>query len=181
MFGVLAAWAKGPNGGVDAVARLRTDVGNLSTPWLLVGFVAGTQTSRLRSGALLGLLATMLALFGFYLYSSLVVDLGGHGLLGDLRRELFANRVYLEAGVVSGPIFGALGAWWTGRRSLRASFLVGALLIGEPLLLAAIGLVGSATSIAVYGAEFALGLAVLTWAVWRARSSRQTSLVRGSA
>ena len=111
-FGVLAAWAKGQNIGVETYgSQLRGVVGNLSTPWLLVAFFAGMQWTRLRDGAVVGLAATLFALAGFYLLSTLVENLGGHGFLGDLRLELSGNRAYFEGGVITGPIFGALGAW----------------------------------------------------------------------
>ena len=45
-FGVLAAWVKGPGGAGD-VSEIRSAIGNLSAPWLLVAFVAGTGFSRL--------------------------------------------------------------------------------------------------------------------------------------
>src|SRR5438552_11928648 len=77
-FGVFAAWAKGQDGdGVSTLAQLRADLGNVSAPWLLVAFLAGTRSSRLWPGALLGLAATMIGLFGFYLFTSLVVDARG--------------------------------------------------------------------------------------------------------
>ncbi|HEY0871319.1 MAG TPA: hypothetical protein VGD55_13040, partial [Acidothermaceae bacterium] len=96
-FGVCAAWAKGQNIGVDPyVAQLRGAAGNLSTPWLLVPFFAGMQSSRPRRGAVVGLAATLCALAGFYLLSTLVENLGGHGFLGDLRLELSGNRAYFE-------------------------------------------------------------------------------------
>jgi hypothetical protein len=143
-FGVLAAWAKGPNPAFGQyVSQLRGAVGNLSTPWLLVPFFAGTQCSRVRQGALMGLAATLCALVGFYLLNTLVENLGGHGFLGDLRFEVSGNRAYFEGGIVTGPIFGALGVWmqrWTWRPMARASLLVGVLLIGEPLVMVALGL-----------------------------------------
>ena len=142
-FGVLAAWAKGQNtDGVAQVSQLRNAFGNLSTPWLLVAFFAGLQWSRLRDGAVVGLAATLCALAGFYLLSTLVENLGGHGFLGDLRLELSSNRAYFEGGVITGPIFGALGAWQSQRRrrsTARTSLLVGGLLIAEPLVLLALG------------------------------------------
>ncbi len=110
-FGVLAAVIKGP-GGAHSAAEIRSAVGNLSAPWLLVGFVAGTAVSRLRSGALAGLAATMVALTGFYAVNALM-----HG--SGLAFELSANRGYLQGGVITGIVFGALGAWWRQRRTLR--------------------------------------------------------------
>ncbi|MDQ1494019.1 MAG: hypothetical protein QOG69_502 [Actinomycetota bacterium] len=187
-FGVFAAWAKGQNtDGVHGTAQLRSVLGNLSTPWLLVGFFAGAQFARLRDGALFGLLATLSALVGFYLLSTLVENLGGHGFVGDLRLELSGNLAYFEGGVVTGPLFGAVGVWWQRRRTTRAAFLVGALLIAEPVLMVALGAAGphvmsgdtglpliarivpgwgltaqsGSTAWAVYGAEFGLGLGVV--------------------
>jgi hypothetical protein len=168
-FGLVAAWAKGQNtDGLSTISQVRGDLGNLSSPWLLVPFIAGARSRRPGSGALLGFAATMSALLGFYLLTSLVVDAGGRGIVGDFGRELRANRVYLESGVLSGPLFGALGAWWGKTRSLGASVVAGALMMGEPIVLASVGVllpwaaVGrNAISVGVYGTEFALGLVVL--------------------
>jgi len=192
-FGALASLAKGSG---DTISEVRAALGNLSTPWLLVPFLAGasgTKSSRLGSGALLGLLATMIALTGFYFVGTLLQDLGGHGFFRDLQLELSANKGYLEGGLVTGPLFGALGVWWRRTRTLRASVVAGALLMAEPLVLLAVGAYGGgvlprthglpefvrivpgwglsgdsgSTAIAVYAAEFALGLGVLLFAVLR--------------
>jgi len=145
-FGVCAAWAKGQNtDGVQQVSQLRSALGNLSTPWLLVAFFAGMQSSRPRRGAVVGLAATLCALAGFYLLSTLVENLGGHGFLGDLRLELSGNRAYFEGGLITGPVFGALGAWqkwWRSRPTARTSLLAGGLLIAEPLVMLALGAAG---------------------------------------
>jgi hypothetical protein len=195
LFGLVAAWAKG-QGGADRLAELRSDLGNLSTPWLLVAFLAGTTCARLRAGALLGLLATAAALASFYLWNSIVQDLGANSFYGDLRLELSANRGYLEGGLLTGPLFGALGAWWRHTRTLRASVVAGVLLMAEPLVLLVLGTVvpgyaapeglpqvlrlvpgwglGSETrtiSLAVYTAEFIVGLCVVLLASLRPRQS----------
>jgi hypothetical protein len=141
-FGVFAAWAKGQNtGGERYVSQLRGALGNLSTPWLLIAFFAGMQSSRPPRGALVGLAATVCALVGFYLLSTLVENLGGHGFVGDLRLELSGNRAYFEGGIVTGPVFGALGSWWRRRPTARTSLLAGGLLIAEPLVMLALGTV----------------------------------------
>ena len=168
-FGLLAAWAKGPNtDGLSTISQVRADLGNVSTPWLLVPFLAGARSRKAGPGALLGLAATMSALFGFYVLTSLLVDLGNHGIVQDLGRELEANRIYLASGLLSGPLFGALGAWWRRSRSLGASVVAGTLLVGEPIVLAGVGAllpwaaVGrNLISIAFYTAELALGLVFL--------------------
>lgn len=187
-FGVFAAWAKGQNtDGAHQVSQVRNVLGNLSTPWLLVAFFAGMQIPQLGRGAVVGLAATLCALAGFYLLSTLVENLGGHGFIGDLRLELSGNRAYFEGGVLTGPIFGALGSWWKRRPTARTSLLAGGLLIAEPLLMMALGTVrhhvlsastglpliariipgwgltaNSGTAAwAVYAAELALGVAVV--------------------
>lgn len=174
-FGLLAAWGKGPDtDGRSLISQIRSTLADLSTPWLLVAFIPGALSRRWWSGALLGLLATMSALLGFYLVTSLLVDLGGHGVAGDLWRELYANRIYLVSGVLSGPLFGALGAWWRTTRSLGASVVAGTLLMGEPIVLAVLGILIPATavgrdgvSIAVSAAELGLGLLLVLVALRR--------------
>jgi hypothetical protein len=177
-FGLIAAWLKGPaSDGLSTIARVRSDIGNLSAPWLLVAFVAGTRTNRWELGALLGVLATMFALFGFYLLFSVLLDLGGSGIADNFGRALWANRVFLASGAISGPLFGALVAWWRKRRSMSAGVLVGALLIGEPVVLALLGILSPVTvvgrdaiSIAVHGAELATGLVILLVAIGKSSS-----------
>ena len=200
-FGLVAAWAKGQNtDGIHAFSQFRGDVGNISTPWLLVPFIAGTRCMRIRSAALVGLLATTAALTGFYLLTTAVVDLGDHGVIGDLRLEFWGNHVYFEGGLLSGPIFGALGGWWRQTQTIPASIVAGVLLMAEPLLLLLGGAVGphhvlaggsglplvvrmlggwglsggtSSIALGVYAAEFALGLA-LVLVVTRRRLARAT-------
>jgi hypothetical protein len=163
-------------------------VGNVSTPWLLVPFLAGTRCTRVRAAALVGLVATTVALGGFYLFTTLVVDLGRHGVLGDLRLEFWANRGYFEGALLSGPLLGALGGWWRRTQTLPASAVAGALLMAEPIVLLLGGAVGphhvlaagnglplifrmiwgwglaagsGTIALSVYAAEFLLGLAVV--------------------
>ena len=202
-FGVLAAVAKGQNtDGVQTMSQVRSDLGNLSTPWLLVPFIAGTSCFRIRAAALVGLIATISALAGFYLLTTFVIDLGGHGVVGDLRLEFSANSGYFEGGLITGPLFGALGGWWRQTRTVPASILAGALLMAEPLALLAGGLFGprhvvgpgngvplfvrmiagwglgsdaGAITIAVYATEFAAGLCLVLLVAWRRRLRARTT------
>jgi len=198
VFGVLAAWLKGPDtDGISAISQVRTDLGNISIPWLLVAFAAGSTASRPWKGAVLGLTATMAALLGFYLLTSIFINVGGMDFPRNIPREFFVNRVYLEGGLISGSLFGALGAWWSRRRSIAASVLVGAAMMFEPVLLAVIGRFSGgvlqsgplplfvrivpgfgisgdlpAIQLGVYAAEFVVGLAILILGLWRARAAR---------
>jgi Family of unknown function (DUF6518) len=196
-FGLFAAWAKGQNtDGLAALSQLRGDLGNVSTPWLLVPFIAGAQCLRIRTAALVGLLATTAALVGFYLFTTAVVDLGGHGVIGDLRLEFWGNHVYFEGGLLSGPVFGALGGWWRRTKTIPASIVAGVLLMAEPIVLLLDGALGpkntlannnglpllfrmvgrwtlsgdtSPIAVGVYAAEFMLGLCLVVLVATRRR------------
>jgi Family of unknown function (DUF6518) len=136
VLGAAMAAATDQGGGSRTfVSQLRNTIGSLSTPWVLIPFVAGAVCVRPRWGALVGLAATVSALTGWYLCATLVEDLGGHGFLGDLRLEFTANRVYFVGGLITGPLFGALGSWWRRERRFPTAVVAGALLIGEPVVL----------------------------------------------
>jgi hypothetical protein len=129
VFGVVMAWIKG-NG-----AGLSDAVGNISAIWLLLPFLAGATADgrRVVVGALFGLLATLAALTGFYFAESFVLDLGQHPWLTDLSLTMGAITYYAEWGLITGPIFGALGLWWRRRRSVAAAGLIGAVFVLEPM------------------------------------------------
>ena len=200
VFGVVAALVEGP-GGVGEVHEVRSALGNLSTPWLLVGFLAGTRCSTMLSGALVGLAATMAALMGFYLVNALAYDQGAGSTYADLRLVFSANRGYLEGGLVTGLLFGLLGAWWSRRRGLGVSVVVGALLVA---VLVALGVVGpdavasgesglplfvrlvpgwglttdrGDVALGIYAAELVLGLVILLLAVRRSARGRRPPIL----
>ena len=125
-----------------ALAKARLP--KLSAGWLVytVQSPSSSQTSwpfvatSAFRGAVLGLLTTLVALAGFYLGA--VVVFGGH--LGDQTGSFVhdfmfiatANKVWFLLGLVSGPIFGALGG--VLRRPLHLAFVAGALLVLEPIV-----------------------------------------------
>jgi hypothetical protein len=120
----------------------------------------------------------MSALLGFYVLTSLVVHFGRPRISDNFGRVLWANRVYFASGVLSGSLFGALGAWWRKTRSLGASVVAGALMVGEPILLGVIGVLFPATavglnriSVAVYAAELSLGMTLVLVARRRAAAT----------
>src|SRR5689334_13162073 len=74
--GVVLAWATDQGGnGRSVVSQLRNAVGSLSSPWVLIPFVAGACATTARRGALLGLAATLSALAGWYLCATALEDL----------------------------------------------------------------------------------------------------------
>ena len=127
LFGIAVAVVKGGDAGV------RDSLGNISAPWLLLPFFAGRTTQRPLAGACVGLLACMTALVGFYVAEAFVLDLGPHSVLTDLELTLPAGRVYFVAGLLCGPIFGALGGVRTPWTHAVDAAVVGLVLVGEPL------------------------------------------------
>src|ERR1700712_466214 len=90
------------------VSGVRDDVGNLSAPWLLIPFFAAAVAGRRSYGAaLVGLAASSAALISFYVANAFVLDLGRHSVITDIRLAFVARWFFW--GLVSGPIFGALG------------------------------------------------------------------------
>jgi hypothetical protein len=127
LFGAVASGVKGFDAG------LRGDLGNLSAPWLLLPFLASLSSRSLVRGGLVGLTASAIALVGFYVVQTFMLQghLGGGGYFRELVVEVEANRIYLLAGAATGPVFGALGAWF-GRTYRRWTLVpVGGLLVGE--------------------------------------------------
>jgi hypothetical protein len=134
LFGVTDGLLAGNSAGLHA------GIANLSAPWLLVALLPALRARSAARGALTGLLCTMLGLAGFYLAKTVVLagQNGGGGFLAEFGVEAGANRVYFLAGLVTGPLFGAIGSW-LGRRSRRAVWLAcGALLTLEIAVVAAI-------------------------------------------
>lgn len=134
-FGVVSGVVHGNDGGVRGV------IGNISTPWLLVALLPAWWTYSAWRGAAVGAIATFLALLGFYL--ALTVAMLGH--LGSqngqplLRLVWFvakANKVWFEAGIISGPLVGAVGGILSKvRRRGLLTALSATLLIAEPALM----------------------------------------------
>jgi hypothetical protein len=134
LFGVTDALLAGNTPGLHA------GVANLSAPWLLVALLPSLRARGAVRGAVTGFACTMLALVGFYVAKTLILagQNGGGGFLAELGVEAGVNRIYFLAGLVTGPVFGAAGAW-LGRRSRRAAwFACGALLTLEIAVVAAV-------------------------------------------
>lgn len=90
----------------------RGAIGNLSAPWLLLPWWAAWQSGSWRRGAVIGSAVTLIALIGFY--SGMFVYVHDHlGLsTGLFSRWIFvveANKIWFLAGLISGPVVGALG------------------------------------------------------------------------
>src|SRR5206468_9247000 len=100
---------------------------------LLLPYFAGTMTRDWIRGALMGAAACLAALVGFYVAEAFVLDLGGHPITTNLTLTLGSGRMYFAAGLVCGPVFGAIGGLQTRFRTAITAAVVGLALIGEPL------------------------------------------------
>jgi hypothetical protein len=174
VFGAALAAVKGQG------ADVRDAVGNMSAPWLLVPFLAGASRPGWFRGAALGLAATVAALAGFYAAESLILDLGPHPWLVDLELTFRAGRIYFVQGIVSGPIFGALGGLWATKKSAAIGVLIALLFVAEPLAVwlyeRRTGPAGGPGSLTHYPALWMTEVAVgVVAAVWMIRHGRSTS------
>ncbi len=140
-FGAVMSVLKGNDAGI------RDDIGNLSAPWLLLPFFAGAAVHRREpAAAAAGLAATVTALVTFNVTNAFVLDLGPHSLATDLRLTLGATGYWIPRGLISGPVFGALGGFWRRRRYPVLGVAVILLLDAEPLLWAALHDTGGVAS-----------------------------------
>ena len=189
--GALLAYVKGPAADPTLVTtQIRSAIGNLSAPWLLIAAFAGARAASVAGGAALGLAATAAALVSFYATTTHLLGAEAGGVVYQLGQ----NQAYLEAGGVSGPLLGVAG-WWLSRRIRSAGVVIsGVVLAAEPVVLSLTGALfsgvadgasrliplvvrivpgwgitadTSTVTLAAYAAEAALGLAALAYAVRR--------------
>jgi hypothetical protein len=129
-FGVLDSVFKGDGSGLYGA------FGQTAAPWILLAFVTGAVTSerRLLVGGGTGLVATLLALMGFYFVNSLMFYAGPTSWITDFHLAMLTGTQYFVLGLFSGLLFGALGAWWRQHLSGVPVVAVGLLVILEALV-----------------------------------------------
>jgi hypothetical protein len=109
----------------------------VSAPWLILPFVIGCTQRLARSAALLGLVVTVSALFGYFAMTYSPVEIHPWSL-DRFRSGLVAvtttgyNPLYIVGGVLTAPLFGWLGLRWSVSRSWITAAVVPALLCLEP-------------------------------------------------
>ena len=120
---------------------LRSELGNLSAPWLVLALLPALRSKSLWRGALTGWTATLCGLAGFYVTETLLF-LPAFEEQGDLLSKLawvfHSGLIWFALGLVSGPVMGALGSVLARHRTWVTP-VVGALLVGEPLVLSVFG------------------------------------------
>lgn len=138
-LGMLMSLLKGTGAGA------RDQLGNLSAPWLAVGFLGGACCRRTSRGAVAGVVATLAALAGFYAQQSPLAGFSSASLafLAHPRQMydfiVVPHRIVFIGGIASGLLFGTLGGVWTARQTKLAAGAIAALLICEPFVWLASG------------------------------------------
>jgi hypothetical protein len=116
---------------------LRSELGNLSAPWLVLALIPALRSRSVLRGAATGLAATLCALAGFYVMETLLFlpafDQQG-SLFARFVWVLRGGLIWFALGLVSGPVMGALGSV-LGRHRAWVAPVVGGFLVGEPLVL----------------------------------------------
>jgi hypothetical protein len=152
-------------------------VGNFSSPWAVLPFLAGWSQRSVVWAAFTGAVADVASVVGFYAkflmfdpaafdlprstdITTIVVTSAGHWL------EFIGPWVFLA--VAAGLLYGTLGAWWGRSRRLVAGVAVAMPFIAEPLLWPIYNGFYKGPLV-VWVAEVAVGLLLLAWIVsaWR--------------
>lgn len=164
-------------------------VSNLSSPWLILAFLAGwSQRSRLWAAGT-GALADVASIVGFY-GQFLFIDnyymlTGVERRTGPLLIRLVEYNLnhwmhfvapWVLAAIVTGAAYGLLGYWWGRHRSIVAGALVALPFIAEPWLWR-IYLGFFKDPLILWVAEVAVGVALLVWVirVWATQHRQATT------
>jgi hypothetical protein len=152
-------------------------VGNFSSPWALLAFLAGWSQRSWLWAACAGALADIACVVGFY-FRFLTLDPDAFGLprstdvmtvaLTSAGHWIVFVSPWIGLAVGAGLIYGSLGRWWGRSRSLVAGAAVAVPFVAEPLLWPIYdGFYKGPTF--VWIAEAVVGLLVLSWVVivWR--------------
>ena len=117
-----------------ALGPWATAVSLMSAPWLAFPFVFGSTQVRPLRAAMLGLVATLAALAGYFvLMWSPLEGVALSDFLGHWRAYLLSQRMNIFGGLVTGPLFGLLGQRWRANRSWASASLVVGAFCFEPL------------------------------------------------
>ena len=111
-----------------------SSVSAMSAPWLLLPFVFGSTQLQPRRAMLLGLTVTVSALIGYFaLTLSPLESVPLSRFPADLVALAHSNLRNIVGGLVTGPVFGALGQRWRITRSWLSAGLLAAAFCLEPV------------------------------------------------
>jgi hypothetical protein len=108
------------------------DIAQLSAPWLVIAFLAGSTQRTPGRAALLGFAATYATLVGYWLMTDSSIE-GAHYTLALAQGFLVSNASVVVGGLVTGPLFGWFGHRWRTRGALVGAVVTAAALCLEPL------------------------------------------------
>ncbi|MFL6124602.1 DUF6518 family protein [Actinophytocola sp.] len=118
-------------------------ISNLSSPWLVLAFLAGWSQRSWLWAAVAGVLADVFAVSGFYFQFLVYDEHGGYRgytppplltlIRSNLSGWLHFVAPWLLAALVAGIAYGLLGRWWGARRSVVAGIAVTVPFVFEPL------------------------------------------------
>ena len=128
--GVLDSLIKGQGNGL--LGALSETV----VPWFLLAFLAGAvaKDRRYSFGAVAGIVATMMALAGFYFVNSLIFSYWSTTVLSGFQEQLLSGKVYFALGILSGALCGAFGAWWKQHLSMGPVIALGVAFVLEAMV-----------------------------------------------
>jgi hypothetical protein len=99
---------------------------NVAGVWLALAFVFGALVSARSQAWLIGLIAEMSALGGFY----------GYMRFGEYHHEpLNVIAFWTCCGLIAGPLFGLVGYAWRRQRSQFAGLILGTMFVSEAVLM----------------------------------------------
>jgi hypothetical protein len=147
------------------------DVSLLSAPWLVLPFLAGWTQREPKRAALLGLVCTLSALFGYGLMTLSPIE-GAELTVTTVRGFVVSSSPVIVGGFFTGPLFGWLGnRWRSGRAWLGALVVAGAVCL-EPLARVAAGDAYAIDIRTVWVAEVAVGLTMMVYVAIAAIGTR---------
>lgn len=148
-------------------------VGNLSSPWAVLAFLAGWSQRSRAWAATGGVAAEVACVAGFYVkllfvdpdhlglpHSTDAVTLIGTGV----SQWLWFIAPWVAVAVPAGVVFGLVGRWWGESRSIVAGVAVALPFIVEPAVWRVRVGFGQGPTV-IWFAEVAIGIAILGWFV----------------
>ena len=168
-------------GSRSALGAWAVAVSQVSAPWLLLSFFAGTTQERARRAMRLGLVIVVPALVGYFAMTCSPMEslpLNQFSSCFSTVVSVPYNPLWIAGGVLFGPVFGWLGWRWHVERSWTSAAIVAATLCLEPLarLLVAPWMLGRAP--VVWWTEIALGLLAAAAFAGRIATSRRARAAR---
>jgi len=164
-----------------ALGAWTVSVSQMSAPWLLLPFAFGCTQDRPRRAAVLGLVATLAALAGYFAMT--VSPMEGvalrqipHAALAAISANFTLAHPVIVGGLLTGPLFGLAGQRWGVSRTWVVAGLVAGAFLLEPVARLADGqLFGPSW---VWLAEVAFGVGLLAWLLVAANAAERGRFAR---